>query len=72
MKSHENNNRSDFHTELLSMDCIRYIMLAINRSNSWFDCSIGVITFLISWTLSREAIITPLEYIMQLDWDIFF
>ena len=33
---------------------------------------LGLLTFLISWTLSREAIIAPLKYIMQPDWDIFF
>jgi len=33
---------------------------------------LGLLTFLISWTLSHESIIAPLEYIMQPDLDIFF
>lgn len=32
---------------------------------------VGFFIFLISWFLSREAIIAPLDYIMQPDWDIF-
>ena len=32
---------------------------------------IGIVTFLISWGLSGEAVVSPLDYFLQPEWDIF-
>ena len=32
---------------------------------------IGILTFLISWGISGEAVIAPLDYLAQPEWDIF-
>ncbi len=32
---------------------------------------IGIVAFLISWGLSGEAVVAPLDYFLQPEWDIF-